>query len=180
MATNTNNKQDLKKITEEKRKSLLIDLKGRVAEVLVKKLFECSDYRVFHYGMEHVLTGMESESPKDVPPQIRWMPDFVVQHKTTKEIHFIEVKFRSDEKFQKEDLEKKETEYPKNTYIILVSRKHIQCLTIEELNSGKKITRAQNHYVVNKNVFNLDRELVGVFCEFAAIFFDNVQQIQNR
>jgi len=59
------------------------------------------------------------------------MPDFVVQNPETKDVYFLEIKFRASGEFKFSDLPKN---YPyTNAYIILVSKKHIKCLTVEEL-----------------------------------------------
>lgn len=70
----------------------------------------------------------------DVATNIRRMPDYVVQK--DRDVFFIEVKFRKSEKFTKSDLPEG---YPyENCYFIIVSKKHIKCITYGELMKGKK------------------------------------------
>jgi hypothetical protein len=75
-------------------------VKRRIAETLVQELFLSLGYNVFRYGMENtipdimeLLKGVRS----DVAQELRRMPDFVMQNPKTKEIYFVEVKFRAIE-----------------------------------------------------------------------------------
>ena len=99
------------------------------------------------------------------------MPDFVVQNKTG-EVFFVEVKFRANETFKFKDLPK---DYPYyNAFIILVSKKHIKCLTVEELENGEEITPESKNYLGKRKEFNLDKDIIIDFCQFAVKFFDFV------
>ncbi len=83
-------------------------------------------------GIVKLLKGMCSE----VAEEIKRIPDFVIQNPDTKDVYFIEVKFRASEEFSIKNLPKS---YPyENAYIILVSKKHIKCITVDELKEGKK------------------------------------------
>jgi hypothetical protein len=84
-------------------------IKGRIAETLIQELFLALRYKVFKYGMENTIPGIMEllqgvESPE--AKEISSMPDLVVQNPKTKLIHFIEVKFRADGNFRREDLAK--------------------------------------------------------------------------
>jgi hypothetical protein len=117
-----------------------------------------------------ILKGIRS----DVATDIRRMPDFVIQSPTaTKDVFFIEVKFRMSEEFSKKDIP---SDYPfTNCYFIIVSKKHIKCLSYDELvNQGKKITPDCKNYLGNKKEFNLDKHVIIDFCEFAVKFFKEV------
>lgn len=82
----------------------------------------------------HLLKGIRS----DVADDIRRMPDFVIQNPNTTEVYFVEVKFRANEEFSNSDLPKN---YPyTNAFIIVVSKKHIKCITVKELIEGKEIS----------------------------------------
>ena len=121
-------------------------IKGRIAETLIQELFLGLDYNVFRYGMENTIPGIMELLKgvrSDVAQDIRRMPDFVMQNRTTKDVYFIEVKFRASGEFKLKDLPKN---YPyTNAYIILVSKKHIKCITVTELLEGKEITPRRLH-----------------------------------
>jgi hypothetical protein len=141
-------------------------IKGRIAETLIEELFLTLDYNVFRYGMENTVPGVRS----DVATSIRRMPDFVVQK--GKEVFFVEVKFRTSEEFSKKDLPKN---YPfENAYFIVVSKKHIKCINFKELEEGKKITPTSKNYLGSRKEFELDKDVIISFCEFAVKFFKEV------
>ena len=150
-------------------------IKGRIAETLIQELFLSLDYFVFRYGMENTIPGIMDLLKgvrSDVADDIRRMPDFVVQHRDTKEVFFIEVKFRASGEFRFKDLPKN---YPyTNAYIILVSKKHIKCLTVKELEEGKEITPESKNYLGNRKEFDLQKDVIIDFCNFAVQFFENV------
>jgi hypothetical protein len=150
-------------------------IKGRIAETLIQELFLSLDYNVFHYGMENTIPGIMEllKGVKgDVAKQIRRMPDFVVQHRTTKDVFFIEVKFRASGSFQLKDLPQ---DYPyDNAYIVLVSKRHIKCISVQELRNGKEISPESKNYLGNRKEFEMDKEVIKDFCEFAVQFFAEV------
>ena len=149
-------------------------IKGRIAETLIEELFLSLDYNVFRYGMENTVPGIMKLLKGvrgDVATNIRRMPDFVVQK--GKEVFFVEVKFRASETFTKKDLPKN---YPfENAYFILVSKKHIKCITYKELvQEDKEISPKSKNYLGNRKEFDLDKEVIKDFCDFAVKFFENV------
>lgn len=106
----------------------------------------------------------------DVATNIRRMPDFVIQK--NKEVFFIEVKFRTSEEFSLKDLPK---DYPhENCYFIVVSKKHIKCLNYQELKAGKTITPTSKNYLGSRKEFELEKEIIIDFCNFAVKFFNKV------
>jgi hypothetical protein len=118
------------------------------------------DYN-YRYGMENTIPGI-MELLKgvrtDVANEIRRMPDFVVQNPKSGEVYFVEVKFRASEEFSLKDLPK---DYPyRNAYIILVSKKHIKCVTVEELEAGEEITPSSRNYLGNRKEFDLDKQTI--------------------
>src|SRR5258706_11841008 len=150
-------------------------IKGRIAETLIQELFLSLGYNVFRFGMENTIPGIMELLKgvrSDVALEIRRMPDFVMQNPTTKDVHFVEVKFRASGEFKFSDLPKN---YPyANAYIVLVSKKHIKCITVVELQEGKEINPTSHNYLGSRKEFNLDKDIIIAFCEFAIKFFENV------
>jgi hypothetical protein len=150
-------------------------IKGRIAETLIQELFLSLGYNVFHYGMENTIPGIMDllkGVKSDVAKQIKRMPDFVIQHPDSKSVFFLEVKFRAKGSFKYSDLK---PDYPyENAYVILVSKKHIKCLSVTDLKNGKEITPECRNYLGNVKAFELDKEIIKDFCEFALKFFANV------
>jgi len=150
-------------------------IKGRIAETLIEELFLSLGFNVYRYGMENTVPGIMELLKgvrSDVANNIKRMPDFVIQHPQKKDVYFIEVKFRADEKFDYKDLPK---DYPYgNCYFILVSKSHIKCITYEELKEGKEITPTSKNYLGNRKEFELNKEVIINFCDFAVKFFKGV------
>lgn len=150
-------------------------IKGRIAETLIQELFLSLGYNVFRYGMENTIPGIMELLKgirSDVADDIRRMPDFVIQNPSKKNVYFIEVKFRANGEFRAKDLPKG---YPYiNAYIILVSKKHIKCLTVQELLDGKEITPESKNYLGSRKEFDLDKVVIIDFCNFAIQFFESV------
>ena len=150
-------------------------IKGRIAETLIEELFLSLDYNVFRYGMENTVPGIMELLKgvrSDVATNIKRMPDYVVQHRKTKEVFFIEIKFRTSEEFKKSDLPK---DYPyENCYFIIVSKKHIKCITYAELMEGKEVTPKSKNYLGSRKEFDLDKNVIIDFCDFAVKFFKEV------
>jgi hypothetical protein len=162
-------------LTDKERNYRFQMIKGRIAETLIQELFLSLNYNVFRYGMENTIPGIMELLKgvrSDVAEDIRRMPDFVIQNSKTKDVYFIEVKFRANGEFRAKDLPKN---YPyNNAYIILVSKKHIKCLTVDELLAGKEITPESRNYLGNRKEFDLDKEVIIDFCNFAILFFESV------
>lgn len=150
-------------------------IKGRIAETLIQELFLSLGYNVFRYGMENTIPGIMELLKgvrSDVAQEIRRMPDFVMQNPKTKEVYFVEVKFRANGEFKASDLPKG---YPyTNAYIVLVSKKHIKCITVSELLEGKEILPTTHNYLGNRKEFDLDKKVIIDFCDFAIQFFESV------
>jgi len=150
-------------------------IKGRIAETLIQELFLSLGYNVFRYGMENTIPGIMELLKgvrNDVASQIRRMPDFVIQNPESKEVFFVEVKFRAAGELRFKDLPKN---YPyENAYFILVSKKHIKCITYQELKEGKEILATTRNYLGSRKEFDLQKEVIIDFCNFAVQFFEGV------
>jgi hypothetical protein len=150
-------------------------IKGRIAETLIQELFLSLGYNVFRYGMENTIPGiieLLKGVRSDVADVIKRMPDFVIQDPDSKDVYFIEVKFRANEEYSLKNLPKN---YPyENAYIIVVSKKHIKCITVAELKEGKEITPNSQNYLGKRKEFDLAKEVIIDFCNFAVQFFENV------
>jgi hypothetical protein len=150
-------------------------IKGRIAETLIQELFLSLGYNVFRYGMENTIPGIMELLKgvrSDVAQEIRRMPDFVIQNPLNKSVYFLEVKFRASGTFKFKDLPKN---YPyENAYIILVSKKHIKCITFDELKEGKEITPTSKNYLGSRKEFDLEKKIIIDFCDFAVQFFKEV------
>lgn len=150
-------------------------IKGRIAETLIEELFLSLNYSVFRYGMENTVPGIMKllrGVRSDVATNIRRMPDFVIQNNKNGEVFFIEVKFRKDEVFTSENLDK---DYPyENCYFVVVSKKHIKCVTYNELRAGDAVTPTSRNYLGSRKEFELDKDVIIQFCDFAVKFFSVV------
>lgn len=149
-------------------------IKGRIAEALIEQLFIKLGYRVYRYGMENTIPGIMQLLKgirSDVATMIKRMPDFVIQDNQG-EAHFIEVKFRSTEEFSIKNVPK---DYPfENAFFIVVSKKHIKCLSYAQLKAGKEITPTCRSYLGNVKEFETDKDTIINFCEYAVKFFEGV------
>jgi hypothetical protein len=150
-------------------------IKGRLAETLVEQMFLCMNYKVFRFGMENIIPGIMGllkDVKSDVAQHIKRMLDFVIQNPKTNQVDFVEVKFRASEAFSYQGLK---GDYPfSNVFIVVVSKKHIKCLSVEELKNGKCISPDCSNYLGNRKEFELDKQVIVEFCEFASQFFANV------
>lgn len=155
--------------------SLFIEniIKGRIAETLVGELFTYLGYSVFRYNMANSFPGVMQLLKgvrADAAVNIKRMPDLVIQHPTSGEVYFTDVKFRKNETFTFDDIG---PDYPyENCYFIIVSKKHIKCITYDELKEGKEITPSSRNYLGNRKEFELDKDVIIRFCDFAVKFFD--------
>ncbi|WP_421765362.1 hypothetical protein [Ekhidna sp.] len=151
-------------------------IKGRIAETLAEELFLSLGFNVFRYGMENTIPGVMEllkGVKSEVANEIKRMPDFVIQNPTTKEVYFIEVKFRASGTFSRKDLP---NDYPfYNALILIISKKHIKCISYPELEEGHAITPTSKNYLGNRKEFeNLNSKVIIDFCGFAVKFFENI------
>jgi len=150
-------------------------IKGRIAETIIEELFLKLGFQVYKYGMENSIPGIMDllKGVKDeVAMEIRRMPDLVA-YKDGK-AHFLEVKFRASETFKLSDIEKND-DYPyQNALIVLVSKKHIKCISYKELKAGKEISPTCRNYLGSRKEFETDRDTIIEYSKYAVKFFENV------
>lgn len=141
-------------------------IKGRIAETMVEQLFVALNWKVYRYGMEHTVPEIMREDicNRDgfVAQTIRKMPDFVVQDRNGN-LFFAEVKFSKSEGSH-ENFKKSLGGYPRDAYIIVVSKKHILSARI-----GDFIDRGEKEltYFAKQREFNFsesDTEIIKKFC----------------
>ena len=150
-------------------------IKWRIAETLVEQLFLELWFQVFKYWMENTIPsimGLLKWVRDDVAQNIRKMPDLVVYKDN--HAHFVEVKFRASEKFTLKDLDP-DGEYPyHNALVVLVSKRHIKCISYEELKAWKEITEQSHNYLWSRKEFETDTDKIKEYCEYAVKFFSNI------
>lgn len=150
-------------------------IKGRIAETIVEQLFYSLGFQVYKYGMENTIPGIAdllTGIKDDVAMNIRRMPDFVVFKDNR--AHFIEVKFRANGKFKLSDIDKN-SDYPyHNALIVHLSKKHIKCISYQELVEGKEITPTCRNYLGSRKEFDTDKEKIIEYCKYAVKYFENV------
>ncbi len=150
-------------------------VKGRIAETIIERLFVENNFTVFHYGMENTIPNVMKflkGKNDEVSQRIRKLPDLVVWK--DKKPYFIEVKYSKNEEFPGQNI-KEYIDYPyQNTYFILVSKKHIKCISYNELKAGKVITADTSNYLSNIAELNLKKETIIKYCEMAEKFYKNI------
>jgi hypothetical protein len=147
-------------------------MKGSIAEALVEQLIRSNGYSVFRYGMENTVPGVMNPQVGEgrVLKDIKRMPDIVVLR--DQDTFFIDVRFRASEEFDRDDLP---YNYPSdNAYIVVVSKEHIKCATVQELNEGNKITSTSCDDLADRKEFGLDQDTVEGLGRFASRLFENV------
>lgn len=150
-------------------------IKWRIAETLVEQLFLELWFQVFNYGMENTIPwimDLLKWVDDDVSYHIRKAPDLVVYKDN--HAHFVEVKFRANETFTIKDLEK-EKWYPyKNALFVIVSKRHIKCISYEELKAWKEITEHSHNYLWSRKEFETDKNKIIEYCKYAVKFFSHI------
>ena len=148
--------------------------------------FNLTSY-LYNEGHDLVITGHDAETKLSIFKGIYLQPSFigldwdrigkvdVVFHQAAiNDTTLLDKKemFRANEEFSISDIDK---DYPfENAFFILVSKKHIKCLSYPELKSGKNITPSSHNYLGNRKEFELDKEVIIDFCDFAVKFFSDV------
>lgn len=150
-------------------------IKARIAETLIKELFQNCGYTIFEYGMERsvpTMLGKIQDKNEETAKQIRSMPDFVVQNAANGKLDYLEVKYRKDGRFSIKDLIEG---FPyKNAVFIVVSKRSIWAITYNDLELGKKLP-GDGINLEDFKAFDLDKELVWRYRQYAESFFDGVE-----
>jgi hypothetical protein len=151
-------------------------VKARLAETLIKELFKINNYNVFGFGVEQSLSGLESSLHKSHSPealQIRQQPDFVVQNTLDGTLHYVEVKYRHNGVFKRDELAK-DFSY-QNAYFIIVHKKGIRCIAFEELDKLGYLPEDNKYCLGQSNDFSLSKESIDEFLCYASMFFNGVE-----
>lgn len=149
-------------------------IKGKLAESIIAQLFSDSGYTVSPFGVEHVAPLIKEplrDIQKEIALQVREMPDFIVVDKNSSDAFFIEVKYRWNGVFNKKEVY--ENYHWPNTFFIVVSKKHIKCLTYIEIKGGKSIDQSCKNYLGWRKEFKLRDSLVKDYCKFVSQIFAN-------
>lgn len=150
-------------------------IKGRIAETIVEELFRSLGFQVFSYGMENSIPGIKDLLKGvrgDVSKNIRQMPDFVVFKDN--QAHFIEVKYRASGELKLRDIDRY-GDYPfENALFVLITKRHIKCISYKELSEGKEITVTSQNYLGKRKEFDTDKDLIIEYCKYAVKFFEHV------
>nr|WP_319512346.1 hypothetical protein [uncultured Draconibacterium sp.] len=153
-------------------------IKARVAETIIKELFQYCGYNVYEHGMERsmpTIAGKLNYDTSDTAMQIRKMPDFVVQAPPPiNKLHYVEVKYRKACDFPvSSDLIK---DYPyTNAWFIIVSKKDIRCISCQQILAGEDLRCNDSYLLENVLEFGLDKKLVKQFTNYAVRFFEGVE-----
>ncbi|MBM3232108.1 hypothetical protein FJZ21_01890 [Candidatus Pacearchaeota archaeon] len=104
--------------------------RGKIAENIVKDLFEEAGFKVVRYGYEHLLPELANKDnllQGRASDFIRHQPDFVIIN-SQNEAFFVEVKFRSEGKIKKEHM----FPYPEG-FVVFLTKDAILSQSIEEI-----------------------------------------------
>lgn len=141
---------------EEILKKYLNNIKGSIAETLIKELFIENDFVVYDYGVEHLVPSFSPRVGRVKYDKhcknskvIRSLPDLLV-FKNGK-ADYIEVKYRAGYWF--EDIDE---DYSfKSAYFIIVKKEGLFIGQASEIMESKKYCR-----MLENNVFNLSKESI--------------------
>lgn len=152
-------------------------IKGRIAETIVEELFRALGFRVFRYGMESTVPGIipliENGDQNPVSIRLRRMPDLVVYK--DRQAFFVEVKYVASGQFSLRDIPDG-ADYPyQNALFVVVSKKHIKCISYEQLCAGEQITpHTLEHLLGDRQEFATDKTVIRAYCEVVEEVFAEV------
>lgn len=113
------------------------NLKGALAETLIREIFTNLNWKVYRFGMEYAVPGFgKRDEPltNENALAIRTLPDFIIVKDTR--VEYIEVKYRKNGvfNFKKEYSQRFGIEYPfPNTYFIIVTPETILIQQVKQL-----------------------------------------------
>ena len=151
-------------------------IKARVAEAIIKELFQASGFTVYENGMERtqpeLMKNMINRN-SEIAESIRYSPDFVMQNSQTGELFYLEVKYRKKGYFNIKDLPEN---FPyENAYFIIVSQNNIQWINYKLLKEGRYLSENSKMNLENCKIFNLNSVIVKEYKEYARRFFSDVK-----
>ena len=66
--------------------------------------------------------------------------------------------------------------YPfENALFVLLSPKHIKCISYRELKGGKEIHEKCRNWLGSRKEFETDKDLIIDYCKYAVKFFENIE-----
>ncbi|HPI30301.1 MAG TPA: hypothetical protein PLS26_07210 [Bacteroidales bacterium] len=152
-------------------------LKGRMAEQIIKDLFQQSGYNVFNFGLESLHPTLSKNIKfinNKMSTELRFLPDFVVQNSRQGDLFYLEVKFRADGCFR---FDEKYDTYPyKNAWFVIVSPEKIQCMHYKRLIQKYEITPATNYLLTRIKSFNIDPKLLSEYESYSKMLFQSFAQ----
>jgi hypothetical protein len=124
--------------------------------------------------MENTLPGiiplLENGEQNPVSLCIRRMPDFVMYKE--RRAYFVEVKFVARETFSLANIPDR-TDYPyRNALFVVVSKKHIKCISYEQLCAGEQVTPDSSAYLLgDRQEFTTDKDVIRTYCQIVKEVF---------
>jgi len=150
-------------------------IKARVAETIIKEMFKENGYLVYENGMERnkpeIMDHVKNNNSK-VSKDIRFSPDFIVVKPNSGELFYLEVKFRKEGKFTKEELPANYTY--QNAHFVIVSKSNIFWITYDQLAKGNYTSTKSVFYIENSTLFNLQPEIIERYKKYVSDFFANI------
>jgi hypothetical protein len=140
-------------------------LKGRLAEELIKLLFEESGYEVHRSGMEHILPLYTKRKPNEFDELELWIrriPDFLIVKEGKS--HFIEVKYVT--KFYDSFYTRFEhyPDYPQ-VFVIVVTPTEIDCRTLNDIKNGIRFDNVYKRFLEEIKARKQETIEAGTFVE---------------
>lgn len=151
-------------------------IKARIAETLIKELFQECGFSVYENGMERtqpILMSKIKNGNSEIAEHIRYSPDFVIQNPNSGELFYLEVKYRKNGYFNFSELPEN---FPyKNAFFIIISKEDIQWINYKLLSEGRYLSQNSRMQLEECNIFKLDKEKVLQYKQYAKDFFSNVK-----
>jgi len=146
-------------------------VKGRIAETLVEEMFKKSGYQVYRFGYEAILQNISQINTdiknSETKEKIRSIPDFVVVSPKGS-IQLIEVKYSSDGKLRKDQLQKYLKFWTEARILLVTSKEpHFKISYIRNFMKDGKL------YPLEKDRFTtIDPEIMKGFSKIVKEYFN--------